>query len=121
MSDYLPYIVSIIVALITGCTSYFAALKKCKADMKSLEISNKHEISKLMEQHKLDIDSLEHAHQLEIEKMEIEYKYQLVLKDKEVENSVGVSIVNGVLDTILKNPEVEKLIRDELQSKNQME
>lgn len=60
--EYLPYIVSVLVALISGIASYLAADKKCRADMKALKESNTHEINRLMEQHRLDIDSLERAY-----------------------------------------------------------
>ena len=82
MKEYLPYIVSIFVAIISGAASYFAAAKKCKSDMNVLKESNSHEIDRLMQQHKLDIDSLERKHQMEIEKMELAHKHQLELKEK---------------------------------------
>lgn len=82
MKEYLPYIVSIFVAIISGAASYFAAAKKCKSDMNALKESNSHEIDRLMQQHKLDIDSLERKHQMEIEKMELAHKHQLELKEK---------------------------------------
>ena len=37
-------------ALITGIGSLFIALKKCKSEIKTLEVNNKHEIEKLMKQ-----------------------------------------------------------------------
>ena len=85
MKEYLPYIVSIFVAIISGAASYFAAAKKCKSDMNALKESNSHEIDRLMQQHKLDIDSLERKHQMEIEKMELAHKHQLELKEKELD------------------------------------
>lgn len=108
MKEYLPYIVSIIVAVITGLTSYFAAAKKSKTDLKALQESNAHEISRLMEQHKLDIDSLERKHQMEIEKMELEHRHQLELKEKEMETALGGQLLTSMVDAAMNTPEARQ-------------
>ena len=108
MKEYLPYIVSILVAIISGAASYFAAAKKCKSDMNALKESNSHEIDRLMQQHKLDIDSLERKHQMEIEKMELEHRHQLELKQKELENALGGSVINTMVDAMMKTPEAKQ-------------
>lgn len=110
MKEYLPYIVSILMAIITGITSYLAASKKSKTYLKALQESNTHEINRLMEQHKLDIDSLERKHQMEVEKMEMEHRHQLELKDKEMQNALGERFINGLMDVTLKTPEVKQAI-----------
>lgn len=43
-------LIAIVPALITGIGSLFIALKKCKSEIKTLEVNNKHEIEKLMKQ-----------------------------------------------------------------------
>ena len=57
MNTYLPYIVSVVVAIISGVFSYMQASRKCRTEIDSLKESNKHEIERLMQQHKLDIES----------------------------------------------------------------
>lgn len=110
MNEYLPYIVSILVAIISGAASYFAAAKKCSADLKTLKENNSHEIDRLMQQHKLDIDSLERKHQMEIEKMELEHKHQLELKQKELENALGGSVISTMVDAMMKTPEAKQVM-----------
>lgn len=108
--DYLPYIVSVLVALISGITSYLAAERKCRTDIKALEESNAHEINRLMEQHKLDIDSLERKHKMEIEKMELEHKHQLELKSKELENAMSSELINTLVKAAMQTPEARQAL-----------
>ena len=110
MKEHLPYIVSVIVAVITGLTSYFAAAKKSKTDLKALQESNAHEITRLMEQHKLDIDSLERKHLMEIEKMELEHRHQLELKEKEMETAFGGQLLTSMMDAAMNTPEAKQAI-----------
>lgn len=108
--EYLPYIVSVSVALISGIASYLAAAKKCRADMNALKESNTHEINRLMEQHKLDIDSLERKHKMEIEKMELEHKHQLELKSKDAENAMGSELINTMVGAAMQTPEARQAL-----------
>lgn len=108
IKDYLPYIVSVLVSLISGLTSYLASAKKCRTDIKTLKENNTHEINRLMEQHKLDIDSLERKHQMEIEKMEVEHKHQLELKSKDAENTIGSEFISTIMGAMLNTPEAQQ-------------
>ena len=110
IKEYLPYIVSVLVAAISGLASYLAAARKCRADMKTLKESNAHEINRLMEQHKLDIDSLERQHKLEIEKMELEHKHQLELKSKDAENAMGSELLSTMVGAAMQTPEARQAI-----------
>lgn len=112
IKEYLPYIVSVVVALISGIGSYIAAAKKCHSDMNALKESNAHEIKRLMEQHKLDIDSLEREHKMEMEKLELEHKHQLEMKDKEMETSMGSSIINTMMDAAMKTPGAQQAMSE---------
>lgn len=116
--EYLPYIISVLVALISGIASYFAAARKCRADMKVLKESNAHEINRLMEQHKLDIDSLELKHKMEIEKMELEHKYQLELKSKDAENAMGNNLLNTVVGAAMQTPEARQMMGQAWRGRN---
>ena len=108
LKEYLPYIVSILVAVITGVMSYLASAKSCRTELKALQESNKHEINRLMEQHKLDIDSLERKHQMEIEKMELEHRHQIELKQKEMESAFGGQLLTSVVDAAMNTPEARQ-------------
>ena len=115
--DYLPYIVSVLVALITSFASYFAAERKCRTDIKSLEESNAHEINRLMEQHKLDINSLERKHEMEMEKMELKHKHQLELKSKEFENAMSNELINTLVKAAMQTPEARQAFGQAFQGK----
>lgn len=106
MQDYMPYVVSIIVALISGLASYAAARRSTKGELEAIKETNKHDLNKLMEQHRIDIDSLERQHQMDIEKLNIEHAHQMEIREKELEMSLGTSIFNE----IMKMPEVRQQI-----------
>lgn len=60
MSEYLPYIVSVVCALVSGITSYLVARKQTKADIQKLE-----------KQYELDLDKDREKFAMEKEKMEL--------------------------------------------------
>ena len=66
MDMYLPYIVSIVCALISGIVSYLISRKQMKTDLE-----------KLNTQYKLDIEKEREKFSMEKEKMELEHKYEL--------------------------------------------
>lgn len=110
IKEYLPYIVSVLVAVISGLASYCAAARKCKDDMKVLKENNTHEINRLMEQHRLDIDSLERQYKMEIEKMELEHKHQLELRSKDAESAMGNELLNTMVGAAMQTPEARQAI-----------
>lgn len=114
MQTILPYIVSIIVALISGGASYAAARRSSKVELEALKESNKHDLNKLMEQHKVDIDSLERKHKMDIEKLNLEHAHQMELREKEFELSLGSSMVSEVM----KMPEIRQQISKGFNGKN---
>lgn len=85
-----------------NCTNqYYHTAKQCD------EIPNKHDLEKLMEQHKIDIDSLGKQHQQELEKMELEHKHKLELIAKESENNLSQNLMTGLVGEIMKMPEAK--------------
>lgn len=90
MDMYLPYIVSIVCALISGIASYLISRKQMKTDLE-----------KLNTQYKLDIEK---------EKMELEHKYELERQQKEFENQLGGNFVNTMITEAMKMPEVRQQI-----------
>lgn len=59
MEDYLPYIVSVVCALISGFTSYAVARRQSKEDVKKLEKTYELDLENEKEKHKLEIDKLD--------------------------------------------------------------
>lgn len=118
METYLPYIVSVVVAIISGCASYAAATKNAKNNLEAVKETNKHDLEKLMEQHKIDIDSLERKHSMEIEKINLEHTHQMELSQKEFENQLGGSVMNTMFSEAMKMPEIRQQFSNGFKSGN---
>jgi len=101
MSTYLPYIVSVLCAMIAGFTSYAVARKQTKADLQ-----------KLQKQHELDIEKEREKFAMEKEKMEIEHRHQLELREKEFEAQLSSSLISEAL----KLPEIRQEISKGIKS-----
>lgn len=99
MDMYLPYIVSIVCALISGVASYLISRKQMKIDLE-----------KLNTQYKLDIEKEREKFLMEKEKMELEHKYELERQQKEFENQLGGNFVNTMIAEAMKMPEVRRQI-----------
>ena len=99
MKVYLPYIVSVICAAISGFTSYIVTRRQMRAELQKLE-----------KQYELDIEKEREKFAMEKEKMEIEHKYQLELKQKEADNNFNTSATNTILNSVMKMPEIRQQI-----------
>lgn len=99
MKDYMPYIVSVLCAVISGITSYLVTRKQTKEDMKKLE-----------KQYELDLDKEKERFAMEKEKMEIEHQHQIELLQKENENKLGENLINSVVNEAVRTPEFRKQI-----------
>ena len=95
MQDCLPYIVSVLCALISGISSYAIARKQAKND-----------IIIIVKQHEVDLEALERKHQMELEKLNLEHTHQLELQEKEFEAKLSSSL----LTEAMKMPEVRQQI-----------
>lgn len=78
MQSILPYLVSVVCALISGLASYFVSRRQTKADIKRLE-----------KQYELDLEKEQEKHKLELERMEVNHRNQIELLQKEAENRLG--------------------------------
>lgn len=97
METYMPYIVSVVCALISGVFSYSIARKQAKTDIKQLE-----------KKYELDMEQEREKHRLEIEKLEMEHRHNLELQQKQFENQMGGDMMNILIGEALKMPEVRK-------------
>ena len=84
MENYLPYIVSVVCALISGFASYAVARKQSREEK---------------EKHKMEID-----------KLQLEHKNQLELQQKQFENQLGSDMMNTLISEAMKMPEVKRQI-----------
>ena len=96
-NTYLPYLVTILCSTISGFASYWVSRKQTKDDLQKIE-----------KQHVLDIQKEREKFFMEKEKMELEHKYQLELKQKELENQMGANFTNTLLTEAMKMPEVRQ-------------
>ena len=93
MEQYLPYIVTVLCSLISGLTSYSAARRQGKADLK-----------KIQKQHELDIEKEREMFAMQKERMELEHKHQLELKQKEMENQLGTDLIYTMAKEYMRSP-----------------
>ena len=106
MEEYLPYIVTVVCAIISGIASYLAARKQSKSDMQ-----------KLMKQHELDIEKEREKFAMEKEKLEIEHRHQLELKQKEMENQLGTDLIATMTKEYMRSPAGRAQMRNASQKK----
>ena len=99
MSEVLPYVVSIVCALIAMLSSIMISRKQIKG-----------EIEKLIKQHELDLETEREKHKNELEKSELEHRHQLELIQKETENRMGEGVVNTFISEVIKTPEIRSQI-----------
>lgn len=93
MEKYLPYIATVICAVISGFASYFASRRQAKADLQKLE-----------KQHELDIEKEREKFAMEKERMELDHKHQLELKEKEMENQLGADLISTMAKEYVRSP-----------------
>lgn len=53
---------------------------------------------------------------MEKEKMEIEHRYQMELKQKELDSALGSSLMSSVMIEAMKNPDVQRQIQSGIYS-----
>ena len=99
MQELLPYIVSVLCALISGFSSYMIARKKARNDIKII-----------IKQHEVDLEALERKHQMELEKLNLEHTHQLEIQEKEFEAKLSSSL----LTEAMKIPEIRQQISQEI-------
>lgn len=99
MQAYLPYIASVLCAVISGISSYAVARKQAKNDF-----------TVIVKQHEIDLEALERKHQMELEKLNLEHAHQLKLQEKDFEVKLGASL----LTEVMKMPEIKQLISQEI-------
>lgn len=107
MSAYLPYVVSVLTALISGLFTYWVAVKHTSSEIELLRKSNEHEIEKLMKQHELDINNIERCHALEMEKMETEHLYQMQMVEEQAKNQITGTFMSELMGAFMSTPEMK--------------
>lgn len=106
IKEYLPYIVSILCAIISGIASYAIARKQTKTDIQKLE-----------KQYQLDLENERQKFKMEKEKLELEHRHQLELNKKEMENQISKEIISTVVGEYIRSPVGQAQIRRVSQKK----
>ncbi len=60
-------LIACVPATISGIISFVLAKSQAKSENKKLQLSNQHEIERLMEQHKVNTDAIREQHRLEMD------------------------------------------------------
>lgn len=104
LKEFMPYIVSIITAIISGISSYCLAKRNFKNEVETIKLNNEHEIKKLMEQHKVDIDNLKEKHKLEMKIKEKDFQHEKEmqqLKSKSIIDEKNQELMNTALSGVV--------------------
>ena len=104
LKEFMPYIVSVITAIISGISSYCLSKRNFKNEVETIKINNEHEIKKLMEQHKVDIDNLKEKHKLEMEIKEKDFQHEKEmqqLKSKSIIDEKNQELMNTALSGVV--------------------
>lgn len=104
LKEFMPYIVSIITAIISGISSYCLSKRNFRNEVETIKLNNEHEIKKLMEQHKVDIDNLKEKHKLEMEMKDKDYQHEKEmqqLKSKSIIDEKNQELMNTALSGVV--------------------
>ena len=114
VEEYIPYVVSILTALISGAASVYIASKRASSELRALEQRGMQDIERLVHQHEVDIDSMEKAHQLELETMKAQHQLELESMERQVANEAGSQIMVGLFSQLLSNPEMQRILMNQM-------
>ena len=73
-------------------------------------------MKKLEKQFALDLEKERELFKMEKEKMEIEHRYQMELKQKELDSALGNSLISSVMTEAMKNPDIQRQIQSGISS-----
>ena len=73
-------------------------------------------MKKLEKQFALDLEKERELFKMEKEKMEIEPRYQMELKQKELDSALGNSLMSSVMTEAMKNPDIQRQIQSGISS-----
>lgn len=106
MADFLPYIISVICALISGIVTYCVARRQIKA-----------EIQKIEKQHELNLEAERQKFAMEKEKMELEKQYQLELLQAQTGNQIGAEMLSEMVKQYINLPTGQAQMKKAVNSK----
>lgn len=110
--DTLPYLASVLCAVIAGVFSYMCAKKQAKAEIAKLDRQFSIDLEKEREKAKLDLEQEREKNKMEIERLHLQHQHELEMKDKETQNSMGESVVTALISEMMKMPEMKKTMSD---------
>lgn len=107
ITDYLPYIVSVLCALIAGSFSYFGARRQAKTEIAKLDKQYSNDLERERECAKLELAREREKNRMELQKLQLQHQHEMELKEKELENAMGESVVNTLFSEMMKMPEIQ--------------
>ena len=127
IADLMPYIVSIITAVISGLCAYFKARQEFNNQVETIKMNNENEIKKLMKQHEIDIDNLREQHNLEMklknkeqeqekEIIELKSKHNITEQGHGAMNNALAGVMSGIMNDVIsgkiKAADLKKISKD---------
>lgn len=114
MKEALPYIISILTALISMFVSIYVCNRNCKNEINKLKLQNKQDIQKIEKQHKNELETMKLQHQQEMEKLSQMQTHEIEKQREEVTlkavTNMAESITESVTSSILDTPAVKNEI-----------
>lgn len=117
-SEWLPYVVSVLCAVISGIFSYIVSRKQSKNEIAKLDKQFSIEIEKERERARLELEMEREKFKMEKEKLNIEHKHQLELKDNEMKNQLGTDLISTVTKEYMRSPAGQAQMRNSSKKKS---
>ncbi|MGN0622969.1 MAG: hypothetical protein ACI4JA_03345 [Oscillospiraceae bacterium] len=99
MKEIMPYVISVLTALISMIVSIYVCNRNCKNEIKKLKLQNEQDIQKIQKQHENDLETMTLQHQQEMEKLE---QIQTHVMEKQREEA-ALKAVTGITETFTEN------------------
>ena len=106
VKELAPYLVSIIVAVLTSVIAYVQAKKGFKVELEKLEKQHKNDLETLVKQHEINIEALKEKHKMEKEIKEQEHNHTMELQKLKTEGNINEKsqeYMNSALSSVMGN------------------
>ena len=110
MKDAMPYIISVLTALISMFVSIYVCNRNCKNEINKIKVQYDKDIEKLQKQHENDLETIKLQHQLEMEKILQMQAHEI---DKQREET-ALKTVSGITETLTTSVLNAPAVRDEI-------
>ena len=114
MKEALPYIISIVTALISMIVSIYVCNRNCKNEINKLKLQNEKKKKKIQKQHENELETMKRQHQQEMEKLEQMQTHEIEKQREEVTlkavTNIAENFTESVTSSFLDTPAVKNEI-----------